>query len=231
MGEIILKDISMTLDPASIQRAIEDLQDLTIDLQYALDSLCEWLLKQGVTIARFNLRSYFAKGAGANKGNLIRSIRYEMADGKSGEGYLMAGYPGDHMSDDPRYANVSYAVFFEFGFGTGNYYRKDGSRIGSSKALKALKSQGLVAHSEGRTSAHPSGKGQYRKAAEYNIIANKHGGEFRGWVYKDRWTGKFYTVRGGQPPKPFMYNTLLDLTDKAEKEGARIIAEYLPGRR
>ena len=230
MGEIILKDISMTLDPASIQRTIEDLQDFTVDLKYALDSLCEWLLKEGVTIARMNLRSYFAKGSGASRGNLIRSIRYEMANGKSGEGYLMAGYPNDHMSDNPQYSNVSYAVFFEFGFGTGNYYRKDGSRIESKKALKTLKAQGLVAHSEGRTSAHPSGKGQYRKASDFNIIANKDGGEFRGWVYKDRWTGKFYTVRGGQPPKPFMYNTLLDLEQKAQSDGGRIIAEYLPGK-
>lgn len=229
MGEIIFKEIKMTLDPESIQHAIDDVRNLNTDLQMALDALCESLLKDGVMIARLNLRSYFTKGDGANKGNLLRSIRYEMANGKSGEGYLMAGYPNDHMSDNPLYSNVSYAVFFEFGFGTSNHYRQDGSRINSSKAYNVLKSQGLVARSEGRTSDHPSKKGKYRPSKDYKMIENNNGGQFRGWVYKDRWTGKFYTVRGGQPPKPFMYNTLLDLMDKAQRNGANIIAEYLPG--
>lgn len=230
MGEIVLREINMTLDPASIRKAIRDVEGITLDLKYALDALCKQMLEDGVQIARMQLRGYLSSSFGkAAKGNLFRSIRYEMADGSSGEGYLLAGYPGDHMSDDPRYANISYAVFFEFGFGTSNHYRSDGSRINSTKALKILKAQWLVARSEGRISDHPSGNGQYRKAKEFRMYENKEGGQFRGWVYKDRWTGKFYTVKGGQPPKPFMYKTMLDLAERAEREGGRIIAEYMAG--
>ena len=231
MGEIVLKEIKMTLDPESIQNAIDEVTDLNLNLRYAMDCLCEWLLKQGVMIARMQLRGYLGKHGKPSKGNLYRSIRYEMANGKSGEGYLMAGYPGDHQSDNPQYANVSYAVFFEFGFGTGSYYYKQSQGGGLMKTQASIDRNLSVGNfdasrTRGRTKSHPSGKGHYRDAEEYQIRQSNQG-EFFGWVYKNKMDGKFY-ISEGQPPKPFMYNTYMELLEKAQKDGPRIIAEYLP---
>lgn len=221
-------NISMTLDPDSVQKAIDRISDLTTDLQQALDALCEWLLKQGVTIARLKLLGYeHAKGKSA-RGNLYKSIRYEMANGKSGTGYLIAGYPGDHMSELGQYSNISYAVFFEFGFGTGTYYTRSHNRlVTSTESYERNFDIGNIGSRSGRTKAHPSGRDVYRKIESYNTLTDSNGKEFFGWVYKDRMSGKFF-VSHGQNPKPFMYETLQELRSKAESESQRIIAEYIP---
>lgn len=220
MAEFVLKDITMTLDPDSIQRAIEEVSKLNTQIKDAMDALVDYLLNQGIMIAKLQVTTYGLKHSGA----LRRSIHIEKADGEIGRGYIVAGTPGDTRYDgDGSYGNISYAVFVEFGFGTGNYYYKSGARMRNSYARK---NPNLVASSSGRTSRHPSGKYTYRPAKMYGLMKTKTGTEFRGWVYKNRDDGKFY-ISQGQPPKPFMYNTLLELTDKAEKEGPRIVAQYI----
>lgn len=231
MSTFTLKTITMTLDPSSIQAAIDEVRDLELNLKYALDALCEWLLKNGITIAKMNLRRYLSKSnSGERSGLLTRSIRYEMENGTSGTGYLIAGYPGDHMSDNGQWANYSYAVFFEFGFGTGSYYRKNGELIRSERYLSEYKSKGDVAHATGRTERHPTNPDVYRKMMDSKVL-NLNGEEFFGWVYKDGKTGKFY-VSKGQNPKPFMYETMLYLEKQAQEEGGRklqqFITEYTP---
>ena len=226
MGEIVLKNIEMTLDPESIDRAIEAVNNFKSDLQSALDELCKYLLNKGVNVARQKLNGY---GIGDGSA-LSASIRTEMEDGSEFVGHIVAGYPGDHQSDNPKYADVSYAVFVEYGFGTANYYRRDGSRISTNKQLKILQQQHLVAKSVGRTSSHPTAnKETYRPASDFKLMSYKGMGEFRGWVYKSRKDGKFY-VSAGQPPKPFMYNTYIDLMNTAEQRGALIIGMFIAGR-
>ena len=233
MGEFTLKRITMTLDPQSIQNAIDEIKELDLNLKYALDALCEWLLKDGVMIAKMNLRSYFTKGSGAGNrsGLLSRSIRYEMANGKSGRGYLIAGYPGDHMSDNPAWANYSYAVFFEFGFGTSSNYLEDNTLLTTENQIHDAYNAGKISRSTGRTRRHPSDRDVYRRTKDFKIRESSSGTKFFGWVYKDAETGKFY-VSQGQNPKPFMYQTMLDLAKRAEEEGGKklqqFIVEYTP---
>jgi hypothetical protein len=221
MGEFVLKDISMTLDPESVENALREVNSLQWQLRDAMDFLVDYLLNRGVMIAKVLLTSYVKTQSGA----LRRSIHVEKADGQVGSGYIVAGTPGDIGYDggDGAYGDISYAVFVEFGFGTGNYYFSNGKRM---KNAFAKKNPGAVASSSGRTSKHPSGKYQYRPAKMYGMRTTSGGREFRGWVYKDRKTGKFYTSEG-QPPKPFMWDTLMKLSDEAEKDGCRIITEYI----
>jgi len=51
-----------------------------------------------------------------------------------------------------------------------------------------------------------------------------HGVE--GWVYHNDRDGGFYWTRG-MDPRPFMYNTLIDLEEKVKIDGGTVIAEYL----
>ena len=46
------------------------------------------------------------------------------------------------------------------------------------------------------------------------------------WIYFNDRDGKFH-ITYGMPPRPFMHNTLIVLTDKAKTEGGRVIAEYI----
>ena len=227
MGQIVIKDITINLDEASVQRAIDEIRDFSYDLNYALDALCKYLLERGVIVARMRLRNYLS--GKASNGNLAKSIRYELTNGKSGEGYLIAGYPGDTMYEG---SNVSYAVFFEFGFGPGNYYypkNQGGKLIKTQASIDRNLGAGNIdpSRTSGRTKEHESGKGHYRNAEEFNVMNTPNMGEFFGWVYKDRDTGHFY-VSHGQNPKPFMYETMLYLMTEAERESGRIIAEYIP---
>lgn len=220
MGTIILRNIEMTLDPESIQNAINEISELNGDLVRALDALTERLLKNGVMMARMKLRGFLNKNAGLSTGELSRSIHVEMENGS--KGYLVAGTPGD--SGGP----YSYAVYFEFGFGTGSHYRKqDGSLIKTTESVERHKQAGLISHSIGRLKDHPSGRDVYRDMESFPIRQDREDGpEYFGWVYKDRRTGKFY-ISKGQNPKPFMYETFVYLSESAEKDGGRFIAEYI----
>ena len=161
MGSFVLKDIQMTLDPDSIQRAIEEVSLLNSKFKDAMDALVEYLLREGVTIAKLMVTSYGLK----KSGDLRRSIHVEKADGQQGIGYIVAGTPGDtQYGGDGRFGNISYAVFVEFGFGPGNFYYKTGTRISNKKYLK----KELIdpSRSTGRTADHPSG-GSWRKRAAF----------------------------------------------------------------
>lgn len=205
MGEFILKTIEFTLDEASIQRAIDEIHELQVGLKDALDGLCEYLLEHGQTVARINLMRFGAMRTGA----LYNSIRYGAFDRSKGVGVLTAGeglLAGGIALNGSPYSLGSYAVYVEYGFGV-----------------------------EGKSSKHPNAKQQRYK---YNINKNtiqvrdrSQPGEVYtnvpGWTYFNERENKFFFSRG-QPAKPFMYNTLLDLIDIAEREGGRIIAQYIP---
>lgn len=87
----------------------------------------------------------------------------------------------------------------------------------------------------GKSNSHPQAKVQ---GWEYDI--NRHGQS--GWLYpakngpeSNAWSPDGRKAAGvklkwtmGMPARPFMYNTMRDLEREIEKEGGRIIAEYLP---
>ena len=223
MGSFVIKTIDMTLNPESIQHAINIVNELRSDLPKALDALCEYLLKQGVFIAKMKLLGYTSRQGASARGDLYRSIRYEIEDGK---GYLLAGYPNDHGSDNPAWANISYAVFFEFGFGTSSNYDRGGRLLKSESSVDKHMEHGLIGKRTGRTKNHPTDRDVYRRMEDYSVRKDSEDSpEYFGWVYKNKKDGKFYVSRG-QNPKPFMYETLLALTEKAEQDGGRIIGTY-----
>ena len=96
--------------------------------------------------------------------------------------------------------NVEYAAYVEFG-------------------------TGIV----GADNPHPNPDGW-----EYDV----HGHGNSGWYYpseKGGWIPKEGTYKGqrmawtkGQPARPFMYSTMLELEEIAKQEGGRIIAQYIP---
>lgn len=221
MGEFIIKQIDMTLDPSSIQRAIDQINELK-GLEPAMNKLCEAVLQEGRKVAMMNLIKY-----GMSARNLRKSLRVEMNSGKANTGYLEAGYPGDHGSELAEYANVSYAVFIEYGFGTSSNYLSGHRLIKSQRYLNYYKQYGGIEETTGRTKTHPSGRNGPKDLEEYSTMKLPNKGEFFGWVYKSRKDGKFYISRG-QEPKPFMYDTLQELADYAERHGGELIAQYIP---
>lgn len=68
----------------------------------------------------------------------------------------------------------------------------------------------------------------YAVYVEYGtgIYAANGGGRQTPWTYYNERIGRFCRTVG-MPPRPFMYNTLRSLEDLAEKEGGKILAEYL----
>ena len=199
----------MTLDPESIQNAIDEVRLLQTGIKDALDSLCEYLLERGQTIARVNLMHFGAM----HTGGLYNSIKYGAFDRAKGVGVLTAGeglYAGGISGGEAglyaSYPLMSYAVFVEFGYGV-----------------------------DGKNARHPLAKKQRYK---YNVNKNtitvrdrsQPGQVYKqvpGWNYFNERDNRFYFTTG-QPPKPFMYNTLLDLIDVAEREGGQILAQYIP---
>lgn len=165
---IVLKNIQMTLDPDSIENAIQAVRDLKGDLGRAMTGLIRELTEQGVEFARMELMMFDRPAI--DTGALHDSIAAAMLTEK--EGVVTTG--------------VMYAVFVEYG-------------------------TGIV----GANEPHPEPNGY-----EYDV--NGHG--WAGWTYG--FNGKFYHTYG-MPARPFMYGTLRDLEDFAERNGGRIIAEYL----
>ena len=74
MSVLLLKKISMTLDPASIQKAIDEVNSMSGRLKEALDKVCEWLLAEGVKVAKIRLLRY-----GVPQGPLYNSIKQAIA--------------------------------------------------------------------------------------------------------------------------------------------------------
>lgn len=188
MGRFVLKNITMTLDPASIQDAIEQIAKLKEDLGDALSELARFITEEkGVEFAKMQIAQFPA----IDTGELLGSIT-----GKYNK--------GEHAGT--IYSGAYYAVYVEFG-------------------------TGIV----GDKNPHPQAKAH---GWAYDI--NDHG--TAGWFYpvkdgpeSNAWNPNGRKAAGvslawtrGMPARPFMYNTLLDLEREVQKEGGRIIAEYLP---
>lgn len=166
---IILKDIKMTLDPASVAMAVQVVKDFRNHLQSAMTHLIETLTEKGVEIARAEL--IFFNNPAYDSGALSESIHAGMLNEK--QGIVATG--------------VTYAVFVEYGTGA-----------------------------VGAMNKHPEPNG-------YQYDIHSHG--VRGWYYRST-DGSFYWT-AGMPSRPFMYNTLRDLEDEAERIGGTVIAEYI----
>lgn len=122
-------------------------------------------------------------------------------------GYMMAdsiiGHYGPETHTGVIYSDAPYAIYVEFGTGY----------------------VGAVSEK------HPM-----HDTVGWEHDINSHGPE--GWWYesgrgwwtpkKGRYAGKTMAWTAGMPARPFMYETLRELEIKAEKEGGRIIAEYIP---
>lgn len=169
---IVLKNIKMTLDPASVARAIEAVKDFRNHLQAAMTHLIETLLERGVEIARAEL--IFFWNPAYDTGALSQSLEAIMLNDK--EGIITTG--------------IMYAVFVEFGTGA----------VGSIQS-------------------HP-----LADELGYKYDTEHHG--LDGWVYYDS-DGQFHWT-AGMAARPFMYNTLRDLEEEAERIGGQVIAEYIP---
>ena len=167
---IVLKNITMTLDPASVARAIEAVKDFRNHLQAAMTHLIETLTEKGVEIARAEL--IFFWNPAYDTGALSQSLEAIMLNDK--EGVITTG--------------ITYALFVEYGTGA----------VGSIQS-------------------HPEPNG-------YQYDTNGHG--LDGWVYRGS-DGQFHWT-AGMAARPFMYNTLRDLEEEAERIGGQVIAEYIP---
>lgn len=68
----------------------------------------------------------------------------------------------------------------------------------------------------------------YAVYVEYGtgIYAANGNGRQTPWTYYNERIGRFCRT-SGMPPRPFMYNTLRGVENIAEREGGRILAEYL----
>ena len=111
---IVLKNITMTLDPESIAHAIKEVNDFNDHLKDAMISLIEYLTEQGVKVSKAQLLS-FAPPAFYTR-NLYESIQKEAYNSatKSGEVYVES--------------TAEYAIYVEYG--TGIYAAGGGKRHG-----------------------------------------------------------------------------------------------------
>lgn len=203
MSEIVLKNIQMTLDPASIEKAIREVELLRGSLKPALDAFCDWLASYGEEVAVANIVQLGAVSTGA----LMNSVK----SGREGDvWFVSAGDENTEIETRDGYSITNYALFVEYG-------------TGMIKASEIHPSYRLNKMAE-----------EYNRKRNYNI--NKHtprNGKFEvnGWVFKtgeagNKDSGHFYTTQG-QPARPFMYNTLLDLRREAELVGGKMVAQYI----
>lgn len=123
-------------------------------------------------------------------------------------GALMASI--GHGAYDPGsgtgyiYAGAYYAFFVEYGTGA-----------------------------KGAASSHPAGGTTEKGKSYFNVLKSpgetayeRYNKDKDGWYYFEggRW---HYTT--GMKSRPFMYNTLMELRDRAESEGAGVIGTYIAG--
>ena len=98
----------------------------------------------------------------------------------------------------------------------------DGSEDGKSYAFYVEYGTGIV----GKQNPHPDPNGY-----QYDVNEHGSGGWYykseKGW-YKPKDGGPRLAWTKGMPARPFMYNTMLTLEEEVEREGGRIIAEYIP---
>lgn len=205
MSEFILKNIEFTLDPASIERAIELVERLKTDLSGALKRVCETLAQRGVEMAKANI---IILGAVGETGNLLNSVKY-FPEGEVW--YISAGDKSTEIDQDSEgqrsgYKVTNYAVFVEYGTGAVTEKQMHPTYIDPRNPMMTA----------------------LRKKLNYDRNHNKvrkGKREVSGWVYKKG--NRFYTAHG-MPARPFMYNTMLELQQEAQLIGGRMVAEYIP---
>ena len=106
---IVLKNIEMTLDPASIDRAIREIQLFEETLKPAMQCLIDYLGEKGVEVARAALL-FVGEEPAYDTGALSESIRYEKRGDK---GVIDAGQGLTNAMGKP----TNYAIFVEYGTG------------------------------------------------------------------------------------------------------------------
>ena len=107
MGEFKL-NINMTLDPASIESAIKEIELFESKLKPAMQCLIDYLGEKGVEIARAEL--IFFDDPAYDTGALSESVQYQAGDG---QGIISAGEGLTNAMGIP----TNYAVFVEYGTG------------------------------------------------------------------------------------------------------------------
>lgn len=107
MGQIILKNIEMTLDPDSIQRAIDEINLFESQLKPAMQCLIDYLCSKGVEIARAEL--IFFDDPAYRTGALSESVTCHTEEGT---GTVTAG---EGLKDGN--GDQSYAIYVEYGTG------------------------------------------------------------------------------------------------------------------
>lgn len=204
MSRIVISKINMTLDPDSIQDAINTIKDIQLRVKLMLEALCKKLLEEGVNVAKVKLQDL-----GVSDGPLSNSIRFvynrqeHVGFITAGEGLLAGGISGGAEGEHSKYPLMSYAVFVEYG--TGKYAEgKGGKKKQESKTWSPTLNLSGFEKKEEKTESDDT------------------------WIYLNEKDNKFYTT-SGQPPKPFMHNTYLDLRYKAKMEAPKLIAEFFPG--
>lgn len=194
MGTFVLKNIDMTLDEGSIQKAINDVQKLRTDLAEALADLARYVTEElGVGIAKMFIAQYPA---------IMTSALVESINGKY----------NTKMHEGEIFTEVEYAVLVEYGTGivgknTPHPGRDDPDWINPSGTIVGGKTY-----------------------SEYD--SGEHGEA--GWYYPAPWgwvkapDGKMLAWTKGMPSRPFMYDTMRELENEIERDGGRLIAQYLP---
>ena len=125
MGRFILKSIRMTLDPESIQNAIDEINLFESQLKPAMQCLIEHLAEKGVEVAKASLMWIGGSNTGGGEtgeepvenpayasGDLFESIRCDIGDG---EARVIAGEGLHNAMGDPD--SPSYAMYVEYGNG------------------------------------------------------------------------------------------------------------------
>ena len=172
----LLKSITMTLDPESIENAIMEIEDAKAQLTECMEELIKYLIARGQEIARVNVVSMDAVFTGELAASGIHGI------------YFNSERCG------VVYTDKWYAIYVEFG-------------------------TGIVGKNSG---SHPMAG-----AFGWQHDVNGHGAN--GWWYPAEWgywipkkgthAGQTMAWTAGMPVRPFMYNTLRELEEIAEREG------------
>ena len=200
MVRLTLIDETISLDENALEEVIQKVNQLSDDLSTLNAKIGEELLKQGVPIAKKQLSKY-----GIGEGPLSNSIRSTGFNGAKGNGYIIAGeglraggISGGAEGKKSSYPLMSYAIFVEQGSG-GAKVKAEAQKASNPFAPKLKLS---------KNNATPSSSSDGK------------------WVYFDEQNNEFVTT-SGQPPKPFMHDTLYELWVKGIDIAAKLVRECL----
>lgn len=159
---IVLKNIEMTLDPDSIEKAIQAVNDLKDNLERATTRLIEHLTEQGVDFAR------------------IEIIMFDKPPYDSGELYdsISAGMQNAH--EGVVVTGVMYAAFVEYGTGIVGANEPHPNPEGYTYDVNGHGWDGWVYGSDGafhHTYGMPSRPFMYRALRDLEDYAERNGGQ------------------------------------------------------